>query len=97
MGSATITEASVAPEMTQPDDSIAIRLSRIEMRLETIEALLLNAREQQARDAIPTQDQCYEAWIHYLNNNPEAIDEHLSVHEMAALKASIHAPIPKTS
>ena len=97
MASATITEASVAPEMTQPDDSIAIRLNRIEMRLETIEAVLLNAQEQQARDAIPTQGQCYDAWIDYLNNNPEAIEEHLSIHEMAALKASIHAPIPKTS
>ena len=38
-----------------------------------------------------TQQQCYDAWIHYLNNNPEAVEAHLTVHEMAALKASINA------
>ena len=83
--------------MTQQDDSIANRLSRIEARLARIEELLLSAREEQERGAIATQEQCYEAWILYLNNNPDVVEAHLSAHEMAALKASINAPIPTDS
>ena len=44
-----------------------------------------------------TQQQCYEAWIHYLNNTPEAVEAHLTAHEMAALKASINAQVPSDS
>ena len=80
--------------MTQQDDPIANRLSRIEARLARIEELLYSAKAEQERDAIATQEQCYDAWIQYLNHNPEAVEAHLSAHEMAALKASINAPIP---
>lgn len=83
--------------MTQQDDSIANRLNSIEARLTTIEARLQSARAEQEGDEIATQEQCYDAWIHYLNNNPEAVEAHLSAHEMAALKASINAPIPVDS
>ena len=79
--------------MTQQDDAIASRLSRIEARLARIEEILTSAREQD-QNPTATQEQCYQAWIDYLNNNPEAVEAHLSAHEMAALKASINAPIP---
>ena len=81
--------------MTQPDDAIASRLSRIEARLARIEEILMSAREEeQDENPAATQKQCYEAWIDYLNNRPDAVEAHLSTHEMAALKASINAPIP---
>lgn len=83
--------------MTQLDDSIANRLNGIEARLTRIEELLHSARAEQEGDEIATQEQCYDAWMHYLNNNPEAVEAHLSAHEMAALKASINAPIPADS
>ena len=44
-----------------------------------------------------TQQKCYEKWIHYLNNTPEAVEAHLTAHEMAALKASINALVPDDS
>ena len=81
--------------MTQQDDAIASRLSRIEARLGRIEEILLSAREEQDQNAVAIQKRCYDAWITYLNTNPEAIESHLNAHEMAALKASINAPIPR--
>ena len=85
--------------MTQQDDSIANRLSRIEARLARIEELLHRAGEEHDhdRDEPVTQEQCYDAWIAYLSNHPAAVETHLSAHEMAALKASIKAPIPVDS
>lgn len=83
--------------MTQQDDAIASRLSRIEARLTRIEELLLSARDGEDQNPMATQQQCYEAWIHYLNNTPEAVEAHLTAHEMAALKASINAQIPVDS
>ena len=83
--------------MTQKDDAIASRLSRIEARLARIEDLLLSARGGEEQNPMATQQQCYEAWIHYLNNTPEAVEAHLTAHEMAALKASINAQIPVDS
>ena len=80
--------------MKQQDDAIASRLSRIEARLARIEEMLINASQEPEPNPTATQEQCYEAWIHYLNTRPEAIEAHLSAHEMAALKASINAPIP---
>ena len=80
--------------MTQQDDSIARRLSRIEAQLARIEELLISGKGEEERDSIATQEQCYTAWIDYLNSNPGAVEAHLSAHEMAALKASINAPIP---
>lgn len=83
--------------MTPQDDAIASRLSRIEARLARIEELLLSARNGEDQNPMATQQQCYEAWIHYLNNTPEAVEAHLTAHEMAALKASINAQIPVDS
>jgi len=83
--------------MTQQDDSVARRLSRIEARLARIEELLLSERSDEGQTSMATQEQCYEAWIHYLNNTPEAIEAHLTAHEMAALKASINAQVPGDS
>ena len=83
--------------MTQQDDSIANRLSSIEARLAKIEELLHGAGAKQERDGTATQEQCYDAWIEYLSNHPAAVETHLSTHEMAALKASIKAPIPVES
>ena len=83
--------------MTPQDDAIASRLSRIEARLARIEELLLSARNGEDQNTMATQQQCYEAWIHYLNNTPEAVEAHLTAHEMAALKASINAQIPVES
>ena len=83
--------------MTPQDDAIASRLSRIEARLARIEELLLSARNGENQNPMATQQQCYEAWIHYLNNTPEAVEAHLTAHEMAALKASINAQIPVDS
>ena len=83
--------------MTPQDDAIASRLSRIEARLARIEELLLSARNGEDQNTMATQQQCYEAWIHYLNNTPEAVEAHLTAHEMAALKASINAQIPVDS
>ena len=83
--------------MTPQDDAIASRLSRIEARLARIEELLLSARNGENQNTMATQQQCYEAWIHYLNNTPEAGEAHLTAHEMAALKASINAQIPVES
>ena len=83
--------------MTQKDDAIASRLSRIEARLARIEELLLSARDDEHQNHMATQQQCYEKWIHYLNNTPEAVEAHLTAHEMAALKASINAQIPVDS
>ena len=95
--------------MTQPDASLDNRLSRIEARLSKIEEVLFNTRTEKERETIATfladadsitdqrQKQCYDAWIHYLNNNPEAVEAHLSVHETAALKASINAHAPSDS
>ena len=55
--------------MTQQDDAIASRLSRIEARLARIEELLLtSAGNGEDQNPMATQEQCYEAWIHYLNN-----------------------------
>ena len=82
--------------MTQQDDAIGSRLSRIEARLARIEELLLNA-VREGQDPSATQEACYEAWIHYLNNTPEAVEAHLTAHEMAALKASINAQVPSDS
>ena len=83
--------------MTQQDDAIGSRLSRIEARLAKIEELLLSAGVGEVQSPSATQEQCYEAWIHYLNNTPEAVEAHLTAHEMAALKASINAQIPGDS
>ena len=54
--------------MTQQDDSIARRLSRIEAQLARIEELLISTRGEDERESIATQEQCYDAWIHYLNS-----------------------------
>ena len=83
--------------MTQQDDAIASRLSRIEARLAKIEERLLSARDGEDQDPMATQQQCYEEWIDYLNNTPDAVEAHLTAHEMAALKASINAPVPSDS
>ena len=83
--------------MTQQDDAIGSRLSQIEARLARIEELLLNAGVGEGQDHSATQEACYEAWIHYLNNTPEAVEAHLTAHEMAALKASINAQVPSGS
>ena len=83
--------------MTQQDEAIASRLSRIEARLVKIEERLLNARDGEDQDPMGTQQQCYEEWIHYLENTPEAVEAHLTAHEMAALKASINANVPSDS
>lgn len=95
MRSATIKVLSVHSVMTQQDDVISDRLSRIEARLCRIEELLLDAKAGQDADPIPRQEQCYAAWINYLNANPEAVEAHLDAHEMAALKAAINAPVPR--
>ena len=95
--------------MTQQDASLDDRLSQIEARLSKIEEVLFSARAEKEQEAVATffadadsmadqrQKQCYDAWIHYLNNNPEAVEAHLSVHETAALKASINAQAPSDS
>lgn len=83
--------------MSQENEAIASRLSRIEARLARIEELLLSARDGEDQNGMATQQQCYEAWIHYLNNTPEAVEAHLTPHEMAALKASINAQVPRDS
>ncbi len=83
--------------MTQLDETIASRLSRIEARLARIEEILLSEREDQEQNPVATQEQCYKAWVSYLTNTPEAVEAHLTAHEMAALKASINAPIPVDS
>lgn len=83
--------------MTQQDEAIASRLSRIEARLARIEELLLSARDGEDQNTMATQQQCYEAWVHYLNNTPEAVEAHLTAHEMAALKASVNAQVPDDS
>ena len=83
--------------MTQLDETIASRLSHIEARLARIEEILLSEREDQEQNPVPTQEQCYKAWVSYLTNTPEAVEAHLTAHEMAALKASIDAPIPVDS
>ena len=49
--------------MTQQDDSIARRLSRIEAQLARIEELLISTRGEDERESIATQEQCYDAWI----------------------------------
>lgn len=84
--------------MTQQDDAIGSRLSQIEARLARIEELLVSAGLGEGQTPSATQKQCYEAWrIHYLNNTPEAVEAHLTAHEMAALKASINAKVPSDS
>lgn len=95
--------------MTQQDDFIDNRLSRIEARLAKIEEVLFRATEEQEKDTIATfladadsvidqrQEQCYDAWVDYLNKNSEAVESHLSIHETAALKASINAKVPSHS
>ena len=83
--------------MTQQDDAIASRLNRIEARLARIEELMVSAREGEDQKPMATQVQCYEEWIHYLNKTPEALEAHLTAHEMAALKASINAHVPSDS
>ena len=83
--------------MTQQDDAIASRLSRIETRLARIEELLLSARDGEDPGPMAMQQQCYEEWIHYLNNTPKEVEAHLTAHEMAAMKASINAHIPSDS
>ena len=83
--------------MTQMDETIASRLSRIEARLSMIEEILLREREDQEQNPLATQEQCYKAWVSYLTNTPEAVEAHLTAHEMAALKASINSPIPVDS
>ena len=83
--------------MTQQDDAIASRLSRIEARLAKIEERLLSAGDGEDQNPMATQQQCYEEWIDYLNNTPDAVEAHLTAHEMAALKASINAPVPSDS
>ena len=83
--------------MTQQDDAIASRLSRIEARLAKIEERLVSARDGEDQNPMATQQQCYEEWLHYLNNTPDAVEAHLTAHEMAALKATINAPVPNDS
>ena len=83
--------------MKQQDDAIASRLSGIEARLARIEELLVSTRAGEDQKPMATQVQCYEEWIHYLNNTPEAVEAHLTAHEMAALKASINAHVPSDS
>ena len=83
--------------MMQQDDALASRLSRIEARLAKIEELLLSARDGEHQNYMATQQQCYEEWIDYLNNTPDAVEAHLTAHEMAALKASINAHVPSDS
>ena len=83
--------------MTQLDETIADCLSRIEALLARIEEILLSEREDQEQNPVATQEQCYEAWVSYLTITPEAVEAHLTAHEMAALKASINAPIPVDS
>ena len=95
--SATITAAIDHPQVSQENEAIASRLSRIEARLARIEELLVSARDGEDQNTMATQQQCYEAWIHYLNNTPEAVEAHLTAHEMAALKASINAQVPSDS
>ena len=80
--------------MPQQDDGIASRLNRIEARLARIEEALMSAMDGQEQDPMAAQQQCYDAWIDHLKANPQAVEAHLSVHEMAALKASINAPVP---
>ena len=80
--------------MTQQDDGIASRLSRIEARLARIEEALMSAKDGQEQDPMAAQQKCYAAWVDHLQANPQAVEAHLSVHEMAALKASINAPVP---
>ena len=95
--SATITGTTAHPQVTQQDDAIGSRLSRIEARLARIEELLVSTGAGEGQNPSATQEQCYEAWIHYLNNTPEAVEAHLTAHEMAALKASINAQVPSDS
>ena len=95
--SATITGTTAHPQVTQQDDAIGSRLSRIEARLARIEELLVSTGAGEGPNPSATQEQCYEAWIHYLNNTPEAVEAHLTAHEMAALKASINAQVPSDS
>ena len=95
--SATITRTTANPQVTQQDDAIGSRLSRIEARLARIEELLVSTGAGEGQNPSATQEQCYEAWIHYLNNTPEAVEAHLTAHEMAALKASINAQVPSDS
>ena len=95
--SATITGTTAHPQVTQQDDAIGSRVSRIEARLARIEELLLSAGVAESQNPSATQEQCYKAWLHYLNNNPEAVEAHLTAHEMAALKASINAQVPSDS
>ena len=83
--------------MTQQNEVIASRLSRIEARLARIEELLLSARAGEDQNTMARHQQCYEAWIQYLNNTPEVVEAHLTAHEMAALKASINAQVPSDS
>lgn len=83
--------------MTQENEAITSRLSRIEARLARIEELLVSARDGEDQNSMATQQQCYEAWIHYLNITPEAVEAHLTTHEMAALKASINAQVQSDS
>ena len=83
--------------MTQQGDTITSRLSRIEARLERIEEVLLRTRHDREQNPIATQEQCYDAWIDYLKTNPQAVEAHLTAHEMAALKASINALVPDDS
>ena len=97
MLSATITAATAHPQVSQENEAIASRLSRIEARLARIEELLVSARDGEDQNSMATQQQCYEAWIHYLNTTPEAVEAHLTAHEMAALKASINAQVPSDS
>ena len=80
--------------MTQQEDAIDSRFSRIEARLAKIEQLLLSEGDGEGQTPTALQEQCYEAWIHYLNNTPEAVEGHLTAHEMAALKASINSQVP---
>ena len=83
--------------MSQLDETIASRLSSIEARLARIEEILISEREDQEQNLVATQEQCYKAWVSYLTDTPEAVEAHLTAHEMAALKASINAPIPVDS
>ena len=94
---ATIRGPPAPTHVTQQDDAMASRLSRIEARLARIEELLISARVGEDENPMATQQQCYQEWIHYLNNTPEAVEVHLTAHEMAALKASINANIPSHS
>ena len=83
--------------MTKQDDAIGSRLSSIEAQLARIEELLLSAGVGEGKTPTATQELCCEAWINYLNNTPEAVEAHLTTHEMAALKASINAQVPSDS